>query len=123
MVEPEKVFKHYGGEEYYELIKEGKIESVDFRIGKKEDIRELTADMAGFGTEKSQRVIIEFDPEYDFFIAKRIYINYQIIRNLINITKQVTKRCMKGNKSNDWKFRKKDGGRGRKLCRFNKKDD
>ena len=50
----------------------GEYKKVDFLIGKEEDIKELTNNMAGFGIEESQTVIIEYDKGYGHFIVKRI---------------------------------------------------
>ncbi len=71
-----EVFKHYGGDEYKSLINKGEIDGMDFLIGKIGDINKLTAGMAGFGAERSQRVIIDFDKDYGYFIAKRIFMDY-----------------------------------------------
>lgn len=71
-----EVYKHYGMEEDYKAIESGESEGVDFMVGKKEDIEKLTADMAGFGTEQSQRVIIEYDKDYGYFLVKRTLMGY-----------------------------------------------
>ncbi|MDE7001517.1 MAG: hypothetical protein K2P73_14735 [Lachnospiraceae bacterium] len=49
---------------------------MDWRIGSEDDIRELTADMAGFHTEKSQRVIIDYDKGFGKFLVRRISMDY-----------------------------------------------
>lgn len=54
-----EVYKHYGIEKDMVAVKSKEINGVDFLIGKEADIKELTADMAGFGIERSQKVNIE----------------------------------------------------------------
>lgn len=49
---------------------------MDWKVGDEGDIRELTADMAGFHTEKSQRVIIDYDKGFGKFLVRRIYMDY-----------------------------------------------
>ena len=67
-----KIYEHYGCQEDKKKVESGEYDSVDFLIGKEEDVKELTANMAGFGTKESQMVIIEYDKGYGFFIAKKI---------------------------------------------------
>ena len=57
-------------------VESGKLKGVDFLIGKEEDIVKLTRNMAGFGAEKSQRITIEYDKGYGYFIAKRSQMKY-----------------------------------------------
>lgn len=71
-----KVYEHYGAAEDCKRIKSGEYGSIDFFIGREEELKELTADMAGFGTGKSQRVIIDYDRDYGWFVAKRILMDY-----------------------------------------------
>ena len=58
-INTDKIYQHYGKEKDLEAIKNGETEGVDFLIGKEENLKGLTADMAGFGTGQSQRVIID----------------------------------------------------------------
>ena len=51
---------------------------LDWKIGNECDIKELTSDMAGFGTEQSQRVIIDYDKNYGKFLVRRIYMDYGV---------------------------------------------
>ena len=51
---------------------------LDWKIGNECDIKELTSDMAGFGTEQSQRVIIDYDRNYGKFLVRRIYMDYGV---------------------------------------------
>lgn len=71
-----EIYQHYGIAQDKKTVKEGRAEHIDFLIGKEEDIQEITRDMAGFGTGRSQKVIIEYDKGYGYFIAKRIPMNY-----------------------------------------------
>lgn len=77
---PEKnnmeIYRHYGMEEDKKAVAAGEIKGVDFVIGKEADIEELTRNMAGFGTEQSQRVTIEYDKGYGYFIVKRTQMEY-----------------------------------------------
>ena len=71
-----EIYQHYGYAEDYAKAKSGEYEYVVFAIGKAEDIEELTANMCGFGTKESQRIIIEFDKEYGYFMVKKIPMKY-----------------------------------------------
>ncbi len=71
-----EIYDHYGRQQDYEKVKAGEYSRVDFLEGKEEDIRELTADMAGFGCNQSQRVIIEYDKGYGYFLVNRIPVKY-----------------------------------------------
>ena len=71
-----EIYQHYGIDQDKKTIQEGRLERIDFLIGKEEDIQDLTHDMAGFGTERSQKVIIEYDKGYGYFIAKCVPMNY-----------------------------------------------
>lgn len=67
-----EVYSHYGLKRDEAAIKRGEIESIDFYIGRECDLPELTNNMAGFGTDQSQTVIIEYDKGYGYFAVKRI---------------------------------------------------
>ena len=71
-----EVYQHYGMEQDKKDVESGNLKGVDFLIGKEEDIVKLTRNMAGFGAEKSQRVTIEYDKGYGYFIAKRSQMKY-----------------------------------------------
>ncbi len=71
-----KVYEHYGASEDMERIKSGEYKSVGLMIGREADLKELTANMAGFGTGKSQRVIIDYDKDYGWFLVRRIPMDY-----------------------------------------------
>ncbi len=71
-IDAHEVYKHYGMEKDLEAVKNKEIEGVDFLVGREEELETLTANMAGFGMEKSQRVIIEYEKGYGYFIVKRI---------------------------------------------------
>lgn len=71
-----KIYEHYGAAEDYERIKSGEYPAIDFKIFRKEDLKEATADMVGFGTAKSQRIIIDYDKDYGWFMVKRILRDY-----------------------------------------------
>lgn len=71
-----KIYEHYGAAEDYERIKSGEYTAVDFCIGREKELKDLTANMAGFGTAKSQRIIIDYDKDYGWFMVKRILRDY-----------------------------------------------
>lgn len=71
-----EVYQHYGMEQDKKDVESGKLKGVDFLIGKEEDIVKLTRNMAGFGAEKSQRITIEYDKGYGYFIVKRSQMKY-----------------------------------------------
>ncbi len=71
-----EVYQHYGLEKDKKEVELGKISGVDFLVGREKDIDQLTRNMAGFGTEKSQRVTIEYDKGYGYFIVKRSQMEY-----------------------------------------------
>lgn len=71
-----KIYEHYGASEDVKRIKSGEYKSVDFMIGREADLKKLTANMTGFGTGKSQRVIIDYDKDYGWFIVRRIPMEY-----------------------------------------------
>ena len=73
-----KIYEHYGASEDVKHIKNGEYKSVDFLVGREADLKELTANMAGFGTGKSQRVIIDYDKDYGWFIVRRILMEYGV---------------------------------------------
>lgn len=62
--EMEGLFYRYGG--------------LDWKIGNECNIKELTANMAGFGIEQSQRIIIDYDKNYGKFLVRRIYMDYGV---------------------------------------------
>ena len=62
--EMEKLFCRYG--------------SLDWKVGNECNIKKLTADMVGFGTEQSQRIIIDYDKNYGKFLVRRIYKDYGV---------------------------------------------
>ena len=53
-----------------------KYRGLDWMIGDEDKIKELTADMAGFHAEKSQRVIIDYDKGFGKFLVRRVYMDY-----------------------------------------------
>lgn len=67
-----RVYGHYGLTGDYECIKSGKLGAIDIHIVREEELKQLTADMAGFGMAKSQRIIIDYDKGYGWAIVKRI---------------------------------------------------
>lgn len=71
-----EIYQHYGIEYDKKAIQDGNIELINFLIGKEDDIKDLTHNMAGFGTDRSQKVIIEYDKGYGYFIAKCIPMDY-----------------------------------------------
>lgn len=73
-----EIYQHYGMENDRKALESGELPSVDFLIGKEEDIKDLTSDMAGFGTGQSQRVTIEYDKGYGYFIVKRMPMQYGV---------------------------------------------
>ena len=63
-----EVYKHYG----LDLLKmEENGEEHDWGICKKEDVEGCTGNMAGFGTDQSQRVIIDYDKDYGWALVRR----------------------------------------------------
>ena len=72
-----KIYEHYGAEEDYERIKSGEYSAVDYKIFREEDLKEATANMVGFGTAKSQRIIIDYDKDYGWAMVKRILMDYK----------------------------------------------
>lgn len=63
--------------EHFKLIEEFEEsarndEAVNWKIAKSDDAKELTKDMLGFGTGQKMRVIIDYDPEYEYFIVRQI---------------------------------------------------
>lgn len=67
-----KYYGHYGDVEAdKEGLKAGLYDGVDFRFARKEDMKIMTADMAGFGCGQSQRVVIDYDAGYDCFMIRR----------------------------------------------------
>ena len=51
---------------------------LEWKIGNECNIKELTANMAGFGIEQSQRIIIDYDKNYGKFLVRRIYMDYGV---------------------------------------------
>lgn len=70
-----EIYQHYGMEQDKKDVESGKLKGVDFLIGKEEDIVKLIRNI-GFGAEKSQRITIEYDKGYGYFIAKRSQMKY-----------------------------------------------
>ena len=63
-----EVYKHYG----LDLLKmKGNKEEHDWGICKKEDARKITGNMAGFGMDHSQRIIIDYDRDYGWTLVRR----------------------------------------------------
>ncbi len=63
-----EVYKHFG----LDLIKMlENAEEHDWRICSKEDAEECTNNMAGFGMENSQRIIIDYDKDYGWILVRR----------------------------------------------------
>ncbi|MCI8717329.1 MAG: hypothetical protein HFH64_04085 [Lachnospiraceae bacterium] len=56
----------------------GRYGGLDWLIGAEKDIKSLTADMAGFKSEKSQRVIIDYDKGYRKFLVRRFDMDYGV---------------------------------------------
>lgn len=56
----------------------GRYGGLDWLIGAEKDIKNLTADMAGFKSEKSQRVIIDYDKGYGKFLVRRFDMDYGV---------------------------------------------
>ena len=56
----------------------GRYGGLDWLIGAEKDIKSLTADMAGFKSEKSQRVIIDYDKGYGKFLVRRFDMDYGV---------------------------------------------
>lgn len=73
---PLEIYRHYGYRQDNEKVESGKYPSVDFNIYREANIKEVTANMAGFGIEQSQMVIIEYDKGYGHFVVKRILKKY-----------------------------------------------
>lgn len=71
-----KIYGHYGAAEDYERIKSGELKAIDIHIVREDELKELTADMAGFGMAKSQRIIIDYDKGYGWAIVKRILMEH-----------------------------------------------
>ncbi|MDO5390993.1 MAG: hypothetical protein Q4F24_07915, partial [Eubacteriales bacterium] len=77
-----EICSHYYIEEDRKKIESGEFRNLDFVICKESDIAKLTNSMAGFGMEQSQRVIIEYDKGYGYFIVKRIPMEYGISEDI-----------------------------------------
>lgn len=52
---------------------------MDWAVGDERNIREVTADMAGFGIKESQRIIIDYHKGYGKFLVRRILMDYGTI--------------------------------------------
>ena len=63
-----EVYKHYGLDLF--TMKENS-EEHDWGICKKEDVAECTGNMAGFGMDQSQRIIIDYDKDFDWTLVRR----------------------------------------------------
>lgn len=70
----EETFIHFGLGTLEELKKVGK--EFDFIIYKSEDARKVTGNMGGFGLEQSQRIIIDYDSNYDKVLVRREDVTY-----------------------------------------------
>lgn len=71
----DEVLRHFSAHE--EILGDTKnCGGVDFLIGKVEDAAILTANMAGFGMEKNQKIIIDFDKDYDYFLVRKMTKEY-----------------------------------------------
>lgn len=55
---------------------------LDWVIGEEDALKELTADMAGFKPEKSQRVIIDYDKGFGKFLVRRSYMDYGMLEDI-----------------------------------------
>ncbi len=64
----EKVYQHFGLN-LPEMKEKGQEHS--WGICKKEDAAECTRNMAGFGMEESQQIIIDFDKDYEWVLVRR----------------------------------------------------
>ncbi len=62
------VFSHFGLN--LDRLKEERKE-FDFLIYETRKAKEATGNMAGFGLSESQRVIIDYDKDYDKFLVRR----------------------------------------------------
>lgn len=69
---PLEIYNHYGYQQDNTKVASGEYPLVDFNVYREADIKEVTANMAGFGIEQSQMVIIEYDKGYGHFVVKRI---------------------------------------------------
>ena len=71
---PEEIYRHFG----LDLLKM-KDEGLehDWGICKKEDISGRTGNMAGFGIDQSQQVIIDFDKDYTWALVRRYRKKYE----------------------------------------------
>lgn len=67
-----KVFQHFGInlEEYWQRVQETG-GSLNWKIGEREAAEQLTGNMAGFGAAQSQRIIIDYDEDYDVFLVRQ----------------------------------------------------
>lgn len=67
-----KVFQHFGInlEEYRQRVQETG-GSLNWKIGEQEAVEQLTGNMAGFGAAQSQRIIIDYDKDYDVFLVRQ----------------------------------------------------
>ena len=68
----QEVFQHVGLE--IETLKQqigNDLDFLDWAICKTEDAAALTGNMAGFGMEHSQRIIIDYDKEYGYILVRR----------------------------------------------------
>ena len=64
-----KTYNHYG----LDLLKmKENGEAHDFLICEVKKAKEATGNMAGFGMESSQQIIIDYDTEYDRVLIRRI---------------------------------------------------
>lgn len=63
-----EVYKHFG----LDLLKMGdEGREHEWGICKKENADKCTRNMVGFGMEQSQRIIIDYDKDYDWVLVRR----------------------------------------------------
>ena len=74
--EDETVLHYCTKQEMAEIA--GKYGGLDWLVGAEGDIKNLTADMAGFKSKKSQRVIIDYDKGYGKFLVRRFDMDYGV---------------------------------------------
>ncbi len=70
----EEVLIHFGLGTVEELKENGK--EFDFVIYKSEDAKKVIGDMGGFGLGQSQRIIIDYDSNYDKVLVRREDVTY-----------------------------------------------
>lgn len=63
-----EVYRHYGLD-LMDMKEKG--EEHDWGICEKKEVKELTGNMAGFGMEQSQRIVIDYDKDYKWVLVRR----------------------------------------------------